>query len=324
MPPPRWRADWVFSSCAARGDVRQGVAAGRRLLPARRKACALRSPALRGGAGAKDQPIKTIAHDGTVTFYAYTAKGQEAERATFAASYASSSTRPALSLAASVISSRYHVTFNLLTKRAEPGKFTVYTYDNTTGNLTAQSEMQTTDATGAAQFSPTQKPNTPIKATGWSYNGNSLPVTIVERETAFGATAAVELGRTVNTYSSSTEQLTSSTSYGTKYEFSNYSAAGVPQTLKSATTDLSSLFLAWSPSSGSSTSTNLLSKSQADQTSSSSRPSTRPDGNPWGWGCGTAANDHRVPDGWGNANWTPACRTLELDLPRFHGQFRGS
>jgi hypothetical protein len=110
-----------------------------------------------------------------------------------------------LSLATRVISSRYHVTFNLLTKRAEPGKFTVYTYDNTTGNLTAQSEMQTTDATGAAQFSPTQKPNTPVKATGWSYNGNSLPVTIVERETAFGGTAAVEKERTTYKYRSNGE-----------------------------------------------------------------------------------------------------------------------
>jgi hypothetical protein len=180
-----------------RSDVRQGVAAGRRPRVARRNACALPNPALR----AKDQPIKTVAHDGTVTFTTYDAKGRETEQASFPASSASSTTRPALSLATSVISSRWHTTFNLLTKRAEPGKFTVWAYANDTGNLTAQSETMTTDATGAATFSPTQKPNTAIKSTGWAYHATTqLPTTIVERETAFGATAAVEKERTTYKY----------------------------------------------------------------------------------------------------------------------------
>jgi hypothetical protein len=156
----------------ARSDVRQGVAAGRRPLVARRNACALRNPALRttcgstqqstvygdgtpanGGIGAKDQPIKTIAHDGTVTFYQYTAKGQEAEKATYPSTYASATTRPALSLATSVISTQWHATHNLPTRRAEPGKITAYTYATTgmgAGSLTGQSETTTTDATGAS------------------------------------------------------------------------------------------------------------------------------------------------------------------------------
>jgi YD repeat-containing protein len=190
MTPPR---------AIARSYVPQGVAAGRRPLVARRNACALRNPALRptcgstqqstvygdgttanGGIGAKDQPIKTIAHDGTVTFYQYTAKGQEAQKATYPSTYASATTRPALSLATSVISSRWHTTFNLLTKRAEPGKFTVWAYANDTGNLTAQSETITTDATGAATFNAVQKPNTAIKSTGWAYHATmQLPTSEV-------------------------------------------------------------------------------------------------------------------------------------------------
>jgi RHS repeat-associated protein len=35
----------------------------------------------------------------------------------------------------------------------------------------------------------------------------------------------------------------------------------------------------------------------------------RPDGNPWGWGCGDKDTDHRVPDVVGGVNMIPACRT---------------
>jgi RHS repeat-associated protein len=34
----------------------------------------------------------------------------------------------------------------------------------------------------------------------------------------------------------------------------------------------------------------------------------RPDGKPWGWGCGDRKTDHRVPDVVGGVNMTPACR----------------
>ena len=34
----------------------------------------------------------------------------------------------------------------------------------------------------------------------------------------------------------------------------------------------------------------------------------RPDGNPWGWGCGDKSTDHRVPDVVGGVNMIPACR----------------
>jgi hypothetical protein len=227
-------------------------------LVARRNACALPNPALRptcgstqqstvygdgtpanGGIGAKDQPIKTIAHDGTVTFYQYTAKGQEAEKATYPSTYASATTRPALSLATSVISSRWHTTFNLLTKRAEPGKFTVWAYANDTGNLTAQSETITTDATGAATFSPTQKPNTPIKSTGWAYHATTqLPTTIVERETAFGAAGAVEKNRNTFSYDSVNGNTTKVVIDGRTYTVSAHDAAGKPTRVKAGSTEL--------------------------------------------------------------------------------------
>ncbi|MCZ8108971.1 MAG: hypothetical protein O9972_65420, partial [Burkholderiales bacterium] len=37
-------------------------------------------------------------------------------------------------------------------------------------------------------------------------------------------------------------------------------------------------------------------------------PPNRPDGNPLGWGCGTAGNDLMVPDGFRRADFVPACR----------------
>jgi RHS repeat-associated protein len=37
-------------------------------------------------------------------------------------------------------------------------------------------------------------------------------------------------------------------------------------------------------------------------------PPNRPDGNPLGWGCGTASNDGLVPDGFRSADFVPSCR----------------
>jgi hypothetical protein len=223
MTPPR---------AGARSYVPQGVRAGRPEPLARRNACGSTQQSTVYGTtgGAKDQPIKTVAHDGTVTFYAYTAKGQEAEKATYPSTYASATTRPALSLATRVVSSRWHPSFNLLTKRAEPGKFTVWTYANDTGNLTAQSETMTTDATGAATFSPTQKASTPIKSTGWAYHATTqLPTTIVERETAYGATAAVERSKSTRTYTATGDlSISTDIASGLKLKYDTYNAHGKP------------------------------------------------------------------------------------------------
>lgn len=38
----------------------------------------------------------------------------------------------------------------------------------------------------------------------------------------------------------------------------------------------------------------------------------RPDGNEWGWGCGTASTDHIVPDAMYGFNVTPACRRHDM------------
>ncbi len=64
--------------------------------------------------------------------------------------------------------------------------------------LTGQSWTATTDATGAAKFSAVKTGST--YATGWSYSASSLATTIVTKETAAGATTAVETGRWTAAY----------------------------------------------------------------------------------------------------------------------------
>ncbi|MDM7951205.1 DUF6531 domain-containing protein [Hydrogenophaga sp.] len=121
---------------------------------------------------------REVAHDGSVTFYAYNTKGQETERATFPLAYQSALTRPALRFANSITSTRWHATWNLPTQVAQPGQVTSYSY-NTKGMLTGLSTVATTDATGAAKFSAVR--TGPVRATGYGYNINNLNTSIVER-----------------------------------------------------------------------------------------------------------------------------------------------
>jgi YD repeat-containing protein len=81
---------------------------------------------------------RRVDHDGRITFYTYDTKGRETERATFPAAYNSATTRPALSLAERVVSTKWHSTWNLPTQVAEPQKVTAYTY-GTGGRLTGES-----------------------------------------------------------------------------------------------------------------------------------------------------------------------------------------
>jgi hypothetical protein len=112
------------------------------------------------------------------TFTAYERKGRQTERATFAASYSTATTRPALSNASKVVSTKWHATFALPTQVAEPNKLTTNTY-NAKGMLTGQSWTATTDATGAAKFNALKTGST--YATGWGYNANSLNTTKVDK-----------------------------------------------------------------------------------------------------------------------------------------------
>lgn len=137
---------------------------------------------------------KTIGHDGQVSFYAYDVRGRETERATFPSSYQSAATRPALSAATRVTSTQWHATWKLPLQVAEPGKLSSYSYD-ARGNLTGQSWTATTDATGAQGFGATATGAT--YATGWAYDGNSLPVSIVEQ------TGTTETGRWTLAYNGS-------------------------------------------------------------------------------------------------------------------------
>ena len=38
----------------------------------------------------------------------------------------------------------------------------------------------------------------------------------------------------------------------------------------------------------------------------------RPDGNPWGWGCGDAGTDFHVPDSFNGVSFIPACRRHDI------------
>jgi YD repeat-containing protein len=141
---------------------------------------------------------KEIAHDGSVTFLAYDARGRETERAVFPSSYQSATTRPALGAATKVISTQWHATFNLPTQVAEPNKTTANTYSSK-GLLTGTSWTATTDATGAAKFTAVKTGST--YATGWSYSASGLATTIVTKETDAGTTVAVETSRWTLAYS---------------------------------------------------------------------------------------------------------------------------
>jgi YD repeat-containing protein len=146
---------------------------------------------------AAGNPTKQIAHDGSVTFLAYDARGRETERAVFPASYNTAATRPALANATRVVSTQWHATWMLPTQVAEPNTTTVNTYSSK-GLLTGQSWTATTDATGAAKFTAVKTGST--YATTWSYSASNLATTIVTKETAAGATTAAETGRWTATY----------------------------------------------------------------------------------------------------------------------------
>jgi YD repeat-containing protein len=165
-------------------------------------------------------PTKQIAHDGTVTFYKYDSKGRETERATFAASYASAATRPALANASKVLSTKWHATFNLPTQVAEPNKTTANTY-SAKGLLTGQSWTATTDATGAVKFAAVKTGSTYV--TGWSYSASNLATTVIEK------VDAVETKRWTATYNAKGD-LTKSNNVttGKTYSITSFNAHGKP------------------------------------------------------------------------------------------------
>jgi YD repeat-containing protein len=169
---------------------------------------------------ANGNPTKQIAHDGSVTFLAYDARGRETERAVFPASYNTAATRPALANATRVVSTKWHATFNLPTQVAEPNKTTANTYSSK-GLLSGQSWTATTDATGAAKFTAVKTGST--YATGWSYSASNLATTIVQkvdaveaRRWAFVYNALGDATKVTSTEAgtSAVATLTSSTAHG--------------------------------------------------------------------------------------------------------------
>lgn len=168
-----------FSSGIAASRTYDFVAQGQYLRPAAVSApCAqCGNTALSTQYDAQGNKTREVAHDGTITFYAYNAKGQEIERAVFPAQYKTSTTRPALGSASAVTSTWWSTTWNLPTYVAQPGRYSTYTY-NANGMLTGYSTVATTDATGAAKFSPVK--SGPVRATSYGYDANNFNTSVVE------------------------------------------------------------------------------------------------------------------------------------------------
>lgn len=55
-----------------------------------------------------------------------------------------------------------------------------------------------------------------------------------------------------------------------------------------------------------------LTKSMAEYSEAAKPVSMRPDGNPWGYGCGDKDSDWYVPDSLFGADFMPACRTHDI------------
>jgi YD repeat-containing protein len=154
---------------------------------------------------ANGNPTKQIAHDGSVTFIAYDARGRETERAVFPASYNTAATRPALANATRVISTQWHATFNLPTQVAEPNKTTANTYSSK-GLLSGQSWTATTDATGAAKFTAVKTGST--YATGWGYNANGLLTSLVRKTDGVATAQTTYVVNTLGITTKATNALT--------------------------------------------------------------------------------------------------------------------
>ncbi len=168
-----------FSSGTAAARTYDFIAQGQFLRPAAVSApCAqCGNTALSTQYDAQGNKTREVAHDGSITFYAYNAKGQEVERAVFPAQFKTSTTRPALGLASAVISTWWHTTWNLPTHVAQPARYSTYSY-NATGMLTSHSSVVTTDATGATKFNAIR--SGPVRATGYGYDASSLNNSMVE------------------------------------------------------------------------------------------------------------------------------------------------
>jgi YD repeat-containing protein len=150
--------------------------------------------------GDGQEPLRVVSHDGTITFHSYDAKWREIEKAVFSSSYNAEIVRPPLQVAQRVVTTKWHQSWKLPLQIAEAGRIVGYSYD-AKGNLTGQSWVATTDATGQQGFGAAKVG--PTYAAGWSYNSKGLVSTVIERQTPFGAGAAIETGRWSLSYNAS-------------------------------------------------------------------------------------------------------------------------
>ncbi len=117
--------------------------------------------------------------DGTITRYVYDDNNREIHRVTAAGT-----------TSAKHYLTRWHPTWNLPKLRIEPLKITAYHYDER-GNLTGQAETATTDASGSAGANAVRDITQPMLTSGWHYDVNNLPLTVVSSTTAYGQSAVV-------------------------------------------------------------------------------------------------------------------------------------
>lgn len=126
---------------------------------------------------ATGEVARSTAHDGRITFFRYDAKGREIERAIYPASHNTATSRPALSEAESVTTTRWHASWNLPLERAQPGWIEVYTYGSAS-MLTSTTRQATTDATGALGLAAARTGS--VLRTETVYDTSRLPTRVTE------------------------------------------------------------------------------------------------------------------------------------------------
>jgi YD repeat-containing protein len=146
------------------------------------------------------RPTRELAHDGSVDFFAYDSSGREVERASFGPAYAGSSTRPPLSQAVRVVSTRWMDGFTQPTLQAAPDSVTTVLYNGTTCN--GQSigcapsnasisgkplplacwviEQPTTDTNGSLGFNAAPSGNAAVTRATYNATGQLLLVEVYE------------------------------------------------------------------------------------------------------------------------------------------------
>ena len=116
---------------------------------------------------ANGNATREVGYDNAATTYTYDAQGRETRRVEAAGTANAKTT-----------TTEWHLTLNLPSRVASPGKLETFAYDGN-GNLTTYSEVETVDANGAAGFAAAV--DGPSKRTDWTYDDSGHVLTVTER-----------------------------------------------------------------------------------------------------------------------------------------------